>query len=72
MSMDVKVMKHGKDEASTQGDGCRLARPRHAYFAFLDGMATLGDVLPEPRSRTIRAFKHHVPAVGLGRKRAYS
>jgi hypothetical protein len=50
-----------EDEASKQREGCQRTHPRHAYVAFIDGIATLAGAFPEPRARTIRAFKHQLP-----------
>lgn len=60
MSNFWKVIKYGKQETSTEHGGCGSVEARPAYVAFIDGVATLFDVFPEPRARTIRAF-HHRP-----------
>ena len=61
MSIQLKFLKHGKGEASTKRETCSGVHPRHAHVSFIDGIATLVDVFPEPRPRTIRAFKHYIP-----------
>ncbi len=57
MSTDWKVMRNAKDKASIKREGCFGVDPRPVYVAIIDGVATLLDIFPEPRARTIRAFK---------------
>jgi hypothetical protein len=57
----LKFTKHREDEPSTKRGSCQETHPRHAYVAFIDGIATLADAFPEPRERTIRAIKHQLP-----------
>ena len=59
MSKHWKIVKHGKDEAPIKRKGCFGVDLRPGYVAIIDGVATLFDICPEPRARTIRAFKHH-------------
>ena len=54
-----KIIKLGKDEATIRRKGGLNIERRPAYVALIDGVATLFDIFPEPRARTIRAFKHH-------------